>query len=351
MKNIFKYFITIILTLFLSVSFSSNVYATETSNEFTALTVKANASDYDGDIAFTFTQDNGFNYNVLLTKAENYTATIDIVGDIEYGAKATLKKDSSKFKIEGLDNKYKVTGKNVEITFKVIKEEFKLAENTNDNNTTNNNTTNNTTNSNNLDRNDIYKKYIDEVSFIENNSDYETFLKLYTNDIMKDYFLKADSLNTLEDWDKMSDFEKWNYYILFVRPKTIIMANTVDNEDSFLKQLTSEELLLSEINDGDKVIEAVKSVWKWEWKQWSENGEFVNLYDEYTSGSAEKYSETELTDVDNEDNKEEVKEENGLVKGIKSNIISILILIAVGIATIIVIVLRRRKNYDNIDNE
>ena len=56
-------------------------------------------------------------------------------------------------------------------------------------------------------------------------------------------------------------------------------------------------------------------------------------------------------DVNEEDNKEVVKEENGLLKGLKDNLISILILVAVGIATIIVIFLRKQKNYDNIDKE
>lgn len=351
MKNKFKYVLAICLMLFLSVSFSNKVYATETSDEFTVLTIKADVSEYDGDIAFTFTQENGFNYNVLLTKAENYTSTIDIVGNIEYVATATLKKDSSKFKVDGLDNKYKVTGKNVEIKFKVIKEEFKVAENTNGDNKTDNKTDTTVINEN-LDSNAIYKEYIDEVSFIDNNSDYEAFLKIYSNDIMKDYFLKADSLNTADDWNKMSNFEKWNYYILFVRTKTLITGeNAVKSEDELLSQLTSEIALLNKINDGEKVIEAVKSIWKWEWKQWEKNGEFINLYDEYTSGSAEKYSETELKDVNEDDNKAAQKEENGLLKGIKNNIISILILVAVGITTIVVIVLRKRKNYDNIDKE
>lgn len=344
-KNKIKYILTITLMLLLSILIPNKMYTYASESEYTALTIKADVSDYDGDIAFTFTQDSGFNYNVLLTKSKGYTQTINIVGNVNYTAKAIIKENADKYKIENLDEKYKVTGKNVEINFKVCKSDLQVTENPNIN-------TSSTENGEISDNETAYKKYIEAVSFIDNNSKYINFLKLYNNDIMKSYFLNANSLNTEEDWKKMSDFEKWNYYILYVRTKTLLLGeNAVTSEEEFIKQLNSEISLLNNIEDGDKVIEAVKTIWRWEWKYWQKTGEMPNLYDEYTEGSAKKYTETELTDKDDDNNEESKESENSLSNGLKRNLFSLILLAVVGIAVVVVIVIRRKKNYDTIEKE
>lgn len=341
MKNFIK-LITVLLLL-TCVNFT-NVKASEVDNEFTTLTIKADVSDYNGEIAFVFEQDNGFKYNVLLTKDENYTNTIDIVGNMEYKAEATIKNNNGKYKIEGLSEKYNVKGKNVEIKFKVKKIDLQVTENTQVDSTTKVKEDNKL-----LDKETVYNNYIKAVEFIETDDNYSNFLKLYNNDIMKSYFLEADTLNTEDDWKQMSDFEKWNYYILFVRTKTLIMGeNAVESESELLNNLGSESALLSNIENGNKVIEAVKTVWCWEWENWEKTGEFINIYDEYSEKPIEKHNAKELNDKKDNSNKNKNKNnESGLFNGLKNNIFSLLILLIVGIATICVVIIRKRKNYDN----
>lgn len=341
MKRFIK-LITVLVLLF-SVNIT-NVKASEIDDEFTKLTIKVDVSDYDGEIAFVFEQDNGFKYNVLLTKDENYTNTIDIVGDMEYKAEATIKNNNGKYKIEGLSERYNVKGKDVEIKFKVKKIDLPTTENTQVDTNTEVEKDDKL-----LDKETIYNNYIKAVEFIKTDKNYTNFLKLYNNDIMKSYFLEADPLNTEDDWKQMNDFEKWNYYILFVRTKTLIMGeNAVETENELLDNLGSESALLSNIENGDKVIEAVKTVWRWEWENWEKTGEFINLYDKYSDNPIEKHDIKELNDKkDSSKKSKKKKSDSGLIKGLKNNILSLLILLIIGIATICVIIVRKKKNYDN----
>lgn len=185
------------------------------------------------------------------------------------------------------------------------------------------------------DKKEVYDSYIKSVSFIKDNEDYNRFLKTYDNDLMKKYFFEADPLNTEDDWNNMSQFEKFNYYILFVRTQSLITGiHAVKNESELLNGLKSEEIVLGNIKDGDKVIEAVKTVWRWEWQQWEKTCEFVNLYAKHSDDSV-----TELNDIKEE--KEEVKEEgNGRLGQVKL----VVILIIVGVVAIVGVIVGKRKN-------
>lgn len=327
---------------------------------FTTLKVTATVpSEYDGEIAFVFTQkDSGFNYSLLLTKDKGYTGELSIVGNMEYTATVTVKKDTSNYSVSGLSDSYKVTGSSVELKFEV-KKGVTAVESTQNSNATSTPqaTTGATANSTTLtEPQQTYNDYINTVSFMDGNSNFDTFLNNYDNDIMKKYFLNAESTNTESDWKQMSKFDKFNYYILFVRTKTLITGeNAVASEEALINELSSESVLLNAITDGDKVLEAVKSVWRYEWKYYQQTGNFINLYDPYTSGSAKKYTETELTDDDKAEvaqAQEELKEDttsSRLKSGLKKNILSIIILIIVAIALVTVVIIRRKKNYDNLD--
>lgn len=349
------------------------VKASESKEGFTTLNVTAKVpKQYDGEIAFVFTQkDSGFNYSLLLSKDNKYKGELSIVGGLEYTAKVTVKKDTSSYKVTGLNDSYKVKGKKVGLTFEVKKgvtaiESTQDSANTNkeqssvDTENLNPQTTSNSVNDTTLpEPQQIYSNYIDAVSFIDNNSDFDKFLNNYDNNIMKKYFLSAESTNTEDDWKQMSKYDKFNYYILFVRTKTLITGeNSVSSEETLLNELSSESVLLNAVPDGDKVLEAIKTVWRYEWNYYQETGNFINLYDPYTKGSAKKYEEIELTDEEETEIKqaqEELSSENKdttgsrFKSGIKNNLLSIIILIIVAIALVIAIIIRRKKNYDNID--
>ena len=179
---------------------------------FTTLTVTATVpSEYDGEIAFVFTQkSSGFNYSLLLTKDNGYTGTVSILGNMEYTATVTVKKDTSSYSVSGLSDSYNVTGSNVELKFEV-KKGLTAIESTQPNNPTSTpqattgatSTSGSTTLS---EPQQVYTNYINTVSFINENNDFSTFLNNYDNDIMKKYFLNSESTNTENDWKQMSKF-------------------------------------------------------------------------------------------------------------------------------------------------
>lgn len=337
--------------------------ASESEAGFTTLTVTATvASEYDGEIAFVFTQKNtGFNYSLLLTKDNGYTGTLSIVGNMEYTAIVTIKKDASNYSVSGLSDSYNVTGSNVELKFEVKKgvTAVESTQNSGDSTSIPQATTGTETESTTLtESQQIYADYINAVSFMDGNKDFDTFLNNYDNDIMKKYFLNAESTNTENDWEQMSKFDKFNYYILFVRTKTLIAGeNAVSSEEALINELSSESTLLNTITDGSKVLEAIKTVWRYEYEYYQQTGNFINLYDPYTKGAAQKYSTTELTDDDkaeieqaqNELKKEKDTTGSRLKRGVMNNILSIIILAVIGIGLVVVIIIKRKKNYDDLD--
>lgn len=309
MQKMLKRIVLVMMVLMLSITcIIPTVHADV--DEFTKLIIKADVSDYDGDIIFIFTQDNGFNYQAILTKNENYTETLDIVGDLEYTPKVVIKNNPQDYIVEGLEKKYKVDSKEFEVNFKVTKglqpiqdtesTELKKVDLTEKDDLTN---------KNNLSKKEIYDYYMDSVSFIKDNEDYTDFLKLSGNDLMKSYFMDADSSNTEDAWNKMSNFERFNYYILFVRTQSLIMGpNSVESEEELLKELSSENGLLGNIKDGYKVVEAIKTVWRWEWHKWETTGEFTNLFKD-----SDETKSSEKKDKIVEDDKEENKSSNTLL--------------------------------------
>lgn len=351
MKKIF--FPILVIAMFLINITNVKAYAdVDIDDGLSALTLKGDVGDFSGDVSFTITQDSGFTYNVLLTKGNNYTDVINVVKDVEYTVKATISTNATKYKIEGVDDSYKVSGKEAEIDFKVTDNTLQ-ATTDNTTNEVKDNTTNEVKDTNLLSKKEVYENYIKDTSFMENNSNYKNFFAIYRSDIMKKYFLDIDELNSEDDWKKMSDFEKWNYYILYTRPKTLIMGdNGIDTEDKLLSNLTSEEALLKNLQDGDKVIKAVKTVWKWEWSEWEKKGEFPNIYDEYEKGTVEKHSVRDLNSdygkVDTDDTDDTVKE-NGIKSILKKNVFSLIVLVIIGIATATIIIIRKKKNYSKIE--
>lgn len=306
MQKMLKKIMLVMMVLMLSITcITSTVHADV--EEFTKLIIKADVSDYDGDIIFIFTQDNGFKYEAILTKNENYTETLDIVGDLEYTPEVVIKNNPEDYTVLGLEKKYKVDSKKFEVNFKIKKGLQPIQETeTTEPKKVDLTEKDDLTNKNNLSKKEIYDYYMDSVSYIKDNEDYTRFLNQYNNDLMKSYFMDADSSNTEDDWNNMDNFQKFNYYILFVRTQSLIMGpNSVESEEKLLKELSSENIVLGNIKDGYKVVEAVKTVWRWEWHNWETTGKFTNLFKD----SDEKKS-SEKKDIVSEDDKEENKSSN-----------------------------------------
>lgn len=353
-----KWFFFLFVVIFIN---STNIKATDINmdDNYAVIEITAKVPDsYKDNIPLILTQeDNDFNYSIVLKADNDYKGSLTVLNQKKYFASVNL---TDNYYTKGLENLFYINGENVDLIFNVT-EGLSLIESTDD---TNNNNTSEISSKDEEkvkvneeignDSDDegqlIYKEYIDTVSFMKDDNRFSQFLKIYSNSIMKNYFLQADSLNTETEWEKMSNFDRWNYYILFVRTKTLILGtNPVSTENELLDELSSEIALLSNIQDGDIVIEAVKKVWRWEWKEW-QYGRFVNLYDPYNEDAAPKYNEVELNENDsnkdniNKDNTNENKQKKDrIMEGIYRNIFSLIILSIIGIV-IIVITIKKKKN-------
>lgn len=351
-----KWFFFLFVIMFIN---STNIKATDITmdDNYAVIEITAKVPDsYKDNIPLILTQeDNDFNYSIVLKAENDYKGTLTVLKQKKYLANVNL---TENYYTKDLENLFYINGENVELIFNVT-EGLSLIESTDD--TNDNNTYDisseeeETVNDDEETENDsddegqlIYKEYIDTVSFMKDDNRFSQFLKIYSNSIMKNYFLQADSLNTETEWKKMSNFDRWNYYILFVRTKTLILGtNPVTTENELLDELSSEISLLSNIEDGDIVIEAVKKVWRWEWKEW-QYGRFVNLYDPYDEDAAPKYNEVELNESDSNkvDTNDSNKKKDRIMEGIYRNIFSLIILVIIGIVLIVIAIKKKKdKNY------
>lgn len=311
----------------------------QTVGTYSNVKIKATVPDeFNKDIAFVLVQTStDFRYQVVLTKNKGYEATLTVLNNMEYTV--NVKIDEAKYKISGIQDKYVIDKSMVNINF-AVKDGLTQIES----GYTNEGDDQNANEKNEAGIKDVYETYINSVSFIKDDTKYKPFLDIYSYSIMKGYFLEAESTNTEEQWNEMTEYERFNYYILYVRPKILMTGiNAVKSVSELKDGLTSEKQLLKNIDRGNEVVKAIETVWEWEWNKYLETGEFPNLYNIFEKDSILKHVESNESTVNiNQQNEENRKSNDNtivkrLFKGIKNNIFSITLLIVVGIGVIIVI--------------
>jgi len=304
---------------------------------YTEVQIAANIPNgFQEDIVVTLKSDFSENkYQVVLNTGNNYRSSLTVISNTTYSSSAAIK--TSKYKIHGLQEKYTVDKNTVYIEFSVNEGLTQIG---------NQNVSDDLDLGVDTDVQQIYTQYIQKVSFVENNEDYKSFLSLFSNAMMKKYFLQADDTNTDDLWNKMTVYEKFNYYMLYIRPKTLITGtNAVSNTIELKEGLESERQILNKINGGDKVIEAIETVWIYEWNYYNENGQFLNLYAVDSKQSIQKHSEPEQSEVQTAEQKAESDtdtKEKRLLKTMKNNIANFVMIGAVLIIGIVLTI--KNKN-------
>ncbi len=396
-------FIVFINTILIFVSVSTiNIKADELNvvPVRTNISIKANVPDDFSDNVTVVLEQKSTNvkFSLALTKSNSYTGNLSVVGDSTYNANAIFQNTSS-FKTDLAEN-YEIKGTEVNLTFNIRKltavSNTDKTENTSKDSLSNqsHNDANNSTDANKtikpngkseenfqniLDKEEnVINHYIEQVSFIQNDTNYTSFLSSYSGAMFQKYFLKADPLNTDEKWNSMTDFEKFNYYILYIMPYSKMMNYTYDSESNYVEELVSQKNILSQLEKGDAVYNAITEVWSWLFKYWQDTGDFCNLFKDYdyTSIKTDEASNTVVlegndtgspsptllttptpsvvaqNDKDSSVNSNTVKamsrtekKKNMLLDLVKNNAVTLVILLAAIIVLIVIIIKNKKNNY------
>lgn len=195
--------------------------------------------------------------------------------------------------------------------------------------TTESNITNN-------DSKEVLKKFIDDCSIMKNNSNYDNFLKNYKGEMFKKYYFEDTVGKTDDDWNNLSEFDSFIFYIAYIYPKSCFNVVKTDTRKSeFLENLYSTKYLLNLIDGGDKISTALDELWSYIWDEYEKTGEFVDLFeDERLNIAAAVTDDSESINDDKTENESKVavskKTKKTLFDKIKGSIVTISILIVLG---------------------
>ena len=378
-----KQIIAMCLTLALSIMLVPPSTAKATNeNEWTTITIQANTPpDFEQEIGVDLVSETGITFTAFLNKDNEYTTDLTVPSYRTFTTKVSF--PSGEKYATNIAKKYKIKNEiAVEIVFDVFPyaSNSKVEDNTyqvkNSNKITESNhseetnvevqtQTNDTQNKNNklAKPEEVIKQFEERVAFMENNPNFKEFLDRYAS--FEAYYLQASPDNTKEKWQQMSDLEKYTYYITVIKPTTIIMGNEYADFEDVEAELWAHKKILEEIEDGDKVYDAVIDVWKWQHAYWIENMYTYDFFEEEKNKNNSSESEDDTVELTEKDQKEideankelekelkkDVKEENIVVTILKENWITFTLLAVVGIGFLVIHFINKKKNITDVEED
>lgn len=208
----------------------------------------------------------------------------------------------------------------------------------------------------------IYNTFIDKTSFIEDTSyNVGMFYAVFCGEMAKKDFLNNGNLSprTEEVWNNMSHYEKFIYKMICLEPYLEIVKKdkTYPDTTSFVTQAfdTYGASYLDTFfpEKGQVVRDALEEVWIWEYKYYGTTGMFYDFYEfKYgTTDNATVAAQKQLDEAQQKDEQElaeaqqeimnnltveerrelesEFSEEKGMSEGLKANIGTIILIIAI----------------------
>ena len=219
----------------------------------------------------------------------------------------------------------------------------------------------------------VWDRFVTTCAAMEGDPAVDHYYSLASAQLIKQSYLKDKETNTEEAWDAMTNLERYVLYQAYTCPKNELMRGA-DNEEDFLEELMeTDKALLKDVEGGDVILEALEDLWRWHYKYYLHTGTFYDFYADYDgeyvgtpldgSGSAadvqsvideikEELSDSEIQEIQEaleEENPHGEETGNGLTAWIRNHVITLGILVAVGIALVVVTVMVRRKNIQQTD--
>lgn len=227
----------------------------------------------------------------------------------------------------------------------------------------------------------VYLTFIEKTKHIEGieNESYDYIFK-YVG-ARERLFLDVEDENTSEEWESMTDYERFIYFFLVIHPRSSLLYNEEQkNVELFLKEEFEAIERFFENRDipaDDSVVVAIREVWEWLYHFYMENGYFCNLYrlevdpnevevqesvvPEEKSDEVEKIEGNDEMEEENpsvevgkvvtdnmeeeDDNEEQGKNGWGAVLSkLKSMWVSLALLLIVGVTLFVITMRNRKKN-------
>lgn len=361
MKILKKLLSMLLVSMFTVMLISKPVAASEFEMEQkTNVIIKANVPDgFDEDIKVTLEyEETQVRASVTLTTENGYTKNLTVLSGNIFLANANFE-SIDKYDTD-LEEKYSIEGGEVELIFNVIPAETieDIEENTEIESSHGEEME--------IDPltglptpESVIKNFEKKVSFIEDDSNFDSFLALYSGPMFKGYYLEYDSMNTEEQWNNMKEIDRFIYYISYIKPFSKMTNYQFTNANEFIEELTAEKQRLCQVENGYIVYDAIVDVWEWQYDYWQHTGSifnFFNYYDGLNAGTPTE-SESEAVKLTEKEEMEEVKEEitkelneetekedNPAVQWIKENWLTGTILILAGVSFLVVHLISKKKN-------
>ena len=380
MKNFKSIVGTLFTVIILLLVVGQKVNATESEDiaTFTTVTIKADVPpDFKQEIVVSLVDEETLvAFNTLLTQDNDYEAKLTVQGNKTYAPAVAVKAGTYK---NNLDASYFITGDVADLAFKI--EESNPYEPLPSDTVIDTETQQDIPHGeeNNIDdltgletAESVYNHYKDTASIMEKDTKFKSHLEYYSAAMFKKYFLDADDMNTEDKWNSMSGFERYTYYMLFIKPMSTLYNTAPNNENEFIDNLEAERQMITSIEGGEEIYNEVVDVWRWLYKYYQHTGTFYNFYNVYDDSAAGISSDNEPTTIGkNEETtsleqiKDAVEAENGLEEEIKealsgentekenlvatwakNNVVTLIIFAIIGIALVVVTVIVKRKNMD-----
>jgi len=214
---------------------------------------------------------------------------------------------------------------------------------------------------------EIFQWFLDATDYIKENEGFLLYEStLNESEVHKERFLEnvGGSTNTEEDWDAMSDYDVRVYMDTFYNPFNTLTYVEVNTEEDFIKQATSIDFY-RKIEGGEGYADALEKLIRWQWQYYEQTGTLYNFFAEEGNENAhfnqvetDKNGLTEKESKELEEAREELlegedieellgeeKDELPIVKFVKENVVSVIILIVALLGVVgMTIYIKNKKN-------
>jgi len=212
---------------------------------------------------------------------------------------------------------------------------------------------------------EIFQWFLDATDYIKENEGFLLYEStLNESEVHKERFLEnvGGSTNTEEDWDAMSDYDVRVYMDTFYNPFNTLTYVEVNTEEDFIKQATSIDFY-RKIEGGEGYADALEKLIRWQWQYYEQTGTLYNFFAEEGNENAhfnqvetDKNGLTEKESKELEEAREELlegedieellgeeKDELPIVKFVKENVVSVIILIVALLGVVGMTIYKKNK--------
>lgn len=353
---------------FFPLSANATGYVDEAIPTFTEVIFKADVPNGFEQNVVVSVVDGGGKLNTVLYEKDDYVSSMHIVSGFEYGLDVVIRQGDYETDI---DKTFFADGETMEISFTVTEANI-YKPLPNDGNIADIDPTHGEEDIDELTglptAESVFEHCKEVFSVMENNPDFESYLKTWSSQMIKQVFLDAKEDNTEEKWNAMTPTERFMQYIISTLPQIEMTNNIYKNENDFVNEISYMKDRLADIEGGEAVYNEIEYVWRWIYKYYLHTGTFYDFYEEYdsiyagTSLSGESSSSDKdkeeaaeiLQELEDEGALDEVMEiveqdtetednSNTFMDWVKGNIFTLIIFIGVLIGFIVFYIKTKKK--------